>query len=261
MNEAELVFSHILNCNRLSLYLNKDISLDQEKSKIASDILLLRSKGEPLQYILGATEFMGLKFITDQRALIPRPETEILVEFAAEELKAAGIVCPKILDLGTGCGCIAISLAKIFVLSEIWATDISEQALQLAKENAYSNNVKINFLQSDIFSRLINKKFDLIISNPPYVSISEFDNLAKEIFFEPKLALKAGIDGLDFYRRIISRAGNYLNESGLLAFEMGINQADLIKEMLKKEKFSDIKIIKDYNDIERVIIARRLVKN
>lgn len=258
MNEPELVFSHILNCDRLSLYLNKGICLDQEKSRMASDILLRRAKGEPVQYILGITEFMGLKIKIDKRALIPRPETEILVESAAKELKAKGLGCPKILDLGTGSGCIAISLAKLFPLATIWAVDISDEALQLAKENAKLNQAKIEFLKSDIFEGLKNNKFDLIISNPPYVSTNEFSNLAREIYFEPQTALKAGPDGLDFYRKIINRADTYLNADGLLALEVGINQSDAVKGMLLKEKFSDIKIIKDYNNIERVVITKKL---
>lgn len=259
MNEAELVLTHVLNCDRVSLYLNKDISLDREKSALLSSILKRRILGEPVQYILGKTEFMGLEFKVDNRVLIPRPETEILVETAIVKLRQMGIVSPKILDLGTGSGCIAVAIAKSLPQANVWASDISITALQLAKENACLNNVEVKFIQSDLFDalELSNEKFDLIISNPPYVKTGEFCSLAKEIFFEPALALRAGIDGLDFYRRIITRAADYLMDNDLLIFEVGINQAVLVKEMLEKENFNELTIIKDYNNIERVVMAKK----
>jgi len=259
MNEAELVLTQVLNCDRLSLYLNKDVNLDRDKSVQISAILKRRIIGEPLQYILGSCEFMGMKFKIDKRALIPRTETEILVETAINELHLAAKASPKILDLGTGSGCIAVAIAKLFPQSILWASDISAEALQLAQENAVLNNVSVKFIHADLFNgfKKSREKFDLIISNPPYIQSSQLGNLAKEISFEPVEALEAGIDGLDFYRHIIDKVADYLEENGLLAFEVGINQADLVKAMLVKEKFRDIKIIKDYNNIKRVVIARR----
>jgi release factor glutamine methyltransferase len=259
VNEAELVLTHVLNCNRLSLYLNKDINLDRDKSTLLSLILKRRILGEPVQYILGETEFMGLKFKVDKRALIPRPETEILVEQALGELKQMGIVSPKVLDLGTGSGCIAVAIAKALPKADIWASDISTEALQLTRENACLNNVEIKFIQSDLFDalKLKDDKFDLIISNPPYVSTEEFKFLAKEISFEPELALKAGRDGLDFYRRIIAQAADYLKHNGLLIFEVGVNQAYFVKEMLEQKSFEQLRLIKDYNNIERIVMAKK----
>ena len=259
MNEAELVLTHVLNCNRMSLYLNKDINLDRDKSRLLSSILKRRISGEPVQYILGETEFMGLKFKMDKRALIPRPETEILVEQALEQLKRMGIASPKILDLGTGSGCIAVSIAKNLNRPDVWASDISTEALRLAQENACFNNVEIKFIKSDIFDALKfkNHKFDLVISNPPYVSSGEFHSLAKEIFFEPQLALKAGKDGLDFYRRIIPQAAHYLRDNGLLMFEVGLGQAYFVKEMLEKKGFEHLSLIRDYNNIERIVMAKK----
>jgi release factor glutamine methyltransferase len=257
VNEAELVLTKVLNCNRLSLYLNKDMCLDKEKSARVSRIFRRRVKGEPLQYILGACEFMGLEFKVDRRALIPRPETEILVSVALDKLKLLDPTARlKILDLGTGSGCIAVSIAKLFPQADIWATDVSALALQLAKENARLHKVKIKFLRSDIFGALKDKppKFDLIISNPPYISRQEFIDLAKEISFEPPLALRAGIDGLDFYRRIISQAALYLNDHGWLSLEVGANQA-----LLAAGNFDGPEIIKDYNNIERVVIAKQRI--
>ena len=260
MNEAELVYSHVLNCNRLSLYLNKEARLDRNKSARVSRILKRRIMGEPLQYILGSAEFMGLEFKIDKRALIPRPETEILISSALEKLGSSGkTVQLKILDLGTGSGCIAVAIAKLLPQALIWATDISLPALQLAQENADLHKVKVKFLRSDIFRALkkYQKKFDLIISNPPYIPRGEFCGLAKEISFEPVLALEAGIDGLDFYRRIIIQAVFYLNADGLLALEVGANQADRICAMLDEQNFNALDIIKDYNNIKRVVLAKQ----
>jgi len=259
MNEAELVLTHVLDCDRLSLYLNKDINLGVDSSALFSSILKRRILGEPVQYILGETEFMGLKFKVDNRALIPRPETEILVEQALIRLIEAGIRSPKILDLGTGSGCIAVSMAKSLKHADVWASDISSTALQLAGENAALNNVEIKFIESDLFDALKFKKngFDLIVSNPPYISNEEFHALAKEISFEPPLALKAGKDGLDYYRRIIPQAVNYLKDNGLLIFEVGLNQAYPVKGMLEKEGFGQTELIKDYNNIERVVAAKK----
>jgi release factor glutamine methyltransferase len=263
MIEAELVLTHVLNCDRLSLYLNKDTRLDRDKSAQVSAILKRRITGEPLQYILGTTEFMGYEFKVDKRALIPRPETEILISCLSRELKSSGKIGQlKILDLGTGSGCIAVSIAKLLPRALIWASDVSLAALQLAKENAQLHKVKVKFLLSDIFSGLKKdqEKFDLIISNPPYVSSLELRGLAKEISFEPVLALEAGIDGLDYYRRIISQSAVYLNNDGLLVLEVGIKQAAVVKAMLHKENFSDIKIIKDYNNIDRVVMGKKRIK-
>lgn len=263
MNEAELVLTRLLNCDRLSLYLNKDTHLDKVQAQRMGKIFARRMSGEPLQYILGDCEFMGLEFKADSRALIPRPETEILVSQVLERLKSVPKdYRPVVLDLGTGSGCIAVAIAKLFPQASVWASDISAAALQLAKENAMRHKVKIKFLRSDIFAspRFKQIKFDLIVSNPPYVAAKEFKGLAKEISFEPALALSAGADGLVYYRRIISGASAYLKEHGLLVFEIGSNQAGQISRLLNEQNFSAPEIVKDYNDIKRVIIAKRRIK-
>ena len=261
MNEAELVLTHVLNCDRLFLYLNKDSSLSKDNAQVVSLILKRRILREPVQYILGVTEFMGMKFKVDKRVLIPRPETEILVQSAIEELK--NIKNPSVLDIGTGSGCIAVSLAKHIPHSQITAVDISFEALKVAKDNARLNRVEeaqIKFIHSDLFSGLGNQKFDLIISNPPYVSIQELSVLAGELSFEPALALETGLDGMDFYRRIIIQADSHLNTGGFLIFEVGLNQACKVRDLLKaREKFDFIRIIKDYNNISRVIIAKKRI--
>jgi release factor glutamine methyltransferase len=261
MNEAELVLTHVLNCDRLSLYLNKDSSLPEAKAQEVSSVLKRRMLGEPVQYILGSTEFMGLNFKVDKRVLIPRPETEILVTSVIEELK--NIKNPRVLDIGTGSGCIAVSVAKNISPSQVTAVDISFEALEVAKENTKLNQIpvgQIKFIQSDLFLNLNNQKFDGIISNPPYVSTQELSGLAVELSFEPALALEAGSDGLDFYRRIIIQADSYLNSGGFLAFEVGMGQAVKVRDLiLAQEKFDFIRIIKDYNDIQRVIIAKKRI--
>lgn len=259
MNEAELVLTQVLNCDRLSLYLNQNMNLGCKQSLLVAKILKRRALGEPLQYILGKTEFMGLEFKVDKRVLIPRPETEILVESAGLELETLGIKEPRILDLGTGSGCIAISLAKMFPQAQIWASDISIEALALAKINADLNKVEIVFQAGDLFQieQFSTIDFDLIISNPPYISDWQLTSLAREISFEPVLALKAGNSGLDFYYRISQQARKHLNSGGILALELGINQAAAVKFLLEKENFKILKIINDYQNIERVILAQK----
>jgi release factor glutamine methyltransferase len=201
---------------------------------------------------------MGLKFKTDKRALIPRPETEVLVE---ETLKlSVGKKIENILDIGTGSGNIAVSLAKFLTQVKITAVDISQGALELAKENAVFNQVdkQISFLKCDICSEEFwggLERFDLIISNPPYIKSSDLPNLPLDVQFEPQIALDAGSDGLKFYRAIIRKAERLLNKSGLLALEIGLGQKEQLIEILN-EKFEALKIIKDYNSIDRVIIAR-----
>lgn len=260
MNETELVHSYLLNCDRLSLYLNKDKPLKRSDSLRLAAILKRRISGEPLQYILGRSEFMGLEFKVDRRALIPRPETEILVLNVLERLGVPGNASvKKVLDLGTGSGCIAVSLAKFMDHAEVMATDISCEALSLAGENAALHQVKVRFMLSDIFGALKEgfDKFDLIVSNPPYIRRRDLQGLCREISFEPEAALSAGDDGLDFYRRIIADASCFLAKGGVLAFEAGAGQAAAVRKMLLAQKFDALETIKDYNGIERVVIAKR----
>jgi len=262
MTEKEILFSSILSCSRSALY-SQEWSLNAAQAKKLSEALFLRSQGVPLQYILGETEFFGLMFQVDERALIPRPETEILVEMVLKS--AAGQM--KILDIGTGSGCIAVSLAKFLPEAQIDALDVSFEALSLAKENALINSAdkNINFLQSDLFSvfkknnvnnRLRN--YDIIISNPPYVRSGDINGLQKELAYEPRMALDGGADGLDFYRRVIAEAGNFLNKEGLLFLEIGFSQGeDIEKIVFAGNDFAVDEIIKDYSGIERVMIMRK----
>ena len=272
MNEAELLLSSILNCGRNYLYFNKDKKLSRENLLFISSALKRRFQWEPLQYILGESEFMGLTFKVTGDVLIPRPETEILVETAvkiangiwhmaygkAEEGKPVSI-----LDIGTGSGCIAVSLAKLLPGVEITGVDISEEALSIARINAELNKVSetINFLQGDLFGALTicHTPYALCVSNPPYIRSSDIDELAPEVQFEPRIALDGGEDGLDFYRKIISSAPLYLKEGGYLILEMGFNQRSEVTKILQNSlNFEIIEVVKDYGNIERVIVARKI---
>lgn len=257
MNEVELLFSEALGCDRASLYLNRDRGLSEDQSAFISAALKRRIKGEPIQYILGKTEFMGLELKVNPSVLIPRPETEILVETALSYIKKEKPA--RILDLGTGSGCIAISLFKNLLDCEIDAGDISTEALELAGENACLHGAKINFIRSDLFGSLKNKEYGIIISNPPYVEEEQIIKLQPELQFEPRIALAAGTDGLSFYRQIVSEAGNYLKKNGLLIMEIGFGQAKALGKLFSEanNKLKLIEIIKDYNNIDRVIVARK----
>ncbi|RKY32963.1 MAG: peptide chain release factor N(5)-glutamine methyltransferase [Candidatus Omnitrophota bacterium] len=275
MNEAELLFTRLLNCDRQYLYLNRDLVLGEETSCAASSALRERIKARPIQYILGKADFMGLEFRVNPDVLIPRPETEILVETAIKKSTEYGVQSTEvnILDIGTGSGCIAVSLAKFLDKVKITATDISAKALKVARENAVLNDVseKIDFIKSDIFPPYLlhsacppagRAAYEIIVSNPPYVVSSDIDKLQPEIQYEPRIALEAGKDGLGFYRRIISESHNYLKKEGLLILEMGFRQAKAIKEILhKRGKFEVLEIIKDYSDIDRVVVARLISEN
>jgi len=260
MNEIELLFTQVLNCQRLDLYLNPKRSLGKKNSLFIASALKRRFYFEPLPYILGKTEFMGLEFKVNKDVFIPRQETEILVEVAINIVRSSQFIVRSILELGTGSGCIAISLAKFFKNINIVATDISSSALKVACQNAYLNNVKINFLKSDLFShdKLRTINFELIVANPPYIPTEEIEKLSPEISYEPRIALDGGSDGLDFYRRISQEAPLYLKKGGLLILEMGFNQRKKIENIFLKTKvFKIIEIIRDYNHIERVIVLKK----
>ncbi|MDD2752532.1 MAG: peptide chain release factor N(5)-glutamine methyltransferase [Candidatus Omnitrophica bacterium] len=265
MTEAEILFSQALNCDRMYLYRNRSLLLNTKISSYISTVLKRRIQGEPIQYILGNTEFMGLEFQVRPGVLIPRQETEILVETVVKEvtkLQSYNVTTLNLLDLGTGSGCIAISLAKFLTNVKIDAIDISEAALAIAKENAVINQVneRIAFIRADLFAPdpMRHMLYDFIISNPPYVASEQILKLQPEIAYEPKIALDGGEDGLDFYRRIALSSGKYLKKKGILAMEIGCGQLEGIKNIFHKAKnFEIIEVIKDYNNIDRVVIIEK----
>ena len=281
MTESELLFSELLNYSREKLYLNKNYQLNPVQARFLADALKRRLKGEPIQYILGKVDFMGLDFRLTPDVFIPRPETEILVETAIRIVrsskfsrqngippsattefrhrrKKAGLV-HSILDIGTGSGCIAISLAKFLPGAEIVAADISGRALEIARQNALLNNVGVNFLRSNLFESLpiCDMRYAICVCNPPYIPRAEIVNLQPELDYEPRIALDGGRDGLYFYRRIIQQAPAYLKKGGFLILEIGFNQCPAIKELFKSVgKFKIVEVVKDYSDIDRVIVAQ-----
>ncbi len=244
--EAEWIISSVLGVSRLEL---KTIEKINEKDILkCEEIISRRLKGEPLQYIFGEQDFYNVNIKCDKRALIPRFETEFMVDLIAKELKGP----QKVLDLCTGSGAIAVALAKA-TTAEIHASDISSEALFLAKENADKNGAQVKFIHSDLFYE-IEDKYDLIVSNPPYISEKDMKKLAPEVKNEPITALFGGRDGLDYYRRIATNAPKYLNKEGRIYLEVGIGQAEEVGFMFEAS-FKAIEIIKDLDGVERVVRA------
>lgn len=253
-SDADWIIATVLGKNRAEIKLLSFVT-DKEYEDIMK-ATERRANGESVDNIFGFTEFYGLTFDVNKKVLTPRMETEILVE---QVLKAEkNFKNPTILDLGTGSGAIAVSIAKNCEAT-ITAIDVSKMALATAEANAKKNDVKIEFLHSNLFDGLKRKrKFDIIVSNPPYIPTKEIEKLDKNVReCDPVLALDGGEDGLDFYREIISKAPDRLNNGGLLFFEVGKGQAQDVKKFLKENGFEEIKIIKDYNKIERVICGKR----
>lgn len=257
--QAELILSFVLKCERTRLHLEPQRVLTKKEFGHFEVLLKQRLGGKPLQYVLGKTHFFGYKFKINKDVLIPRPETEVLVNEVIELLKEKGSL--KIVDLGTGCGNIAISLALNLKDAKIYATDISPDALKIAKLNAKLNKVedKITFLCGDLFSP-IKTKFDTLVSNPPYISEEEFSKLSNEIKnFEPKDALLAEEGGLKYIMKIIEQAPHFLNKDGFLALEIGFGQDRKVEELIFNNKSLElIGIKKDLSGIPRVVLAKKI---
>lgn len=249
----ELIAYH-LNCNPLEIY-NHSL---KNSEIIKSDIHRLL-ENEPLQYIIGNVDFFGLNFTCDKRALIPRSETEILVESVINS-KVFKKNYLKITDVGTGSGCISVTLANKNKNVHIDAIDLSIEALELAKENAKKNDVleNINFINEDLLTKRKDNFYNMVISNPPYISTHEMRELPKSVKeFEPVIALEAGTTGLEIYQSLVYDAYRVLQSSGSLFLEVGHKQCIPVKELLIKAGFKNIKIIKDYNNHERVLVAEK----
>lgn len=250
--EAHLIFRHILKLSPTDLVLSRNKEISDKDIKIIDEYVKRRVNNEPLQYILKSQEFMGLDFYVDENVLIPRQDTEILVEHILEYFKSECISC---IDFGTGSGCIAISIAKFNKNALIKAVDISKEALKIAKKNADANGVldRISFEEADVFKYESFGKYDLIVSNPPYIRSQDIIDLQKDVKnFEPNLALDGGENGLLYYERIIKIAPKLLKANGMLAFEIGFDQAEDVKKMMGND-FSSIKIIKDLCGNNRVV--------
>lgn len=258
---AEQLLAHVLDMDRVQLYLQYDRLLSTGETEKFRDYVRRRAGHEPLQYIIGGTEFMGLKFKLSPSVLVPRPETELLVERTLLLKNEVETTNPKIWDIGTGSGCIAISIAHFWPESTLIASDISEDALTQAEENARLNEVSksIEFLKHNILSDPIDPSMqgDIIVSNPPYISKEEFENLDNEIrFFEPRIALTDNSDGLIFYKRIFSLIENSFKCKFIL-IELSGTKTEQITGLTKRLQFGEVDIFYDLNDIPRVLQIKR----
>lgn len=256
--DAEVLLSHILERERIQLYVNFDQPLQPHELTAYREAVKKRVARMPVAYITGCREFMGLEFCVTPAVLIPRPDTEILVEAVLKKLH--GFDQPALLDLGTGSGAIIVSLLANLPTAAGAAVDISDNALDIARQNAEKNQVssRLKLYQGDLYQPVKGQTFDAIISNPPYIPDSDIQELTQEVRQEPHLALAGGPDGLDFYRRIVRDAAQYLNAGGLLAVEVGIHQAQAVAALAQPmEQLVFIEIIKDYSGIERVVVFQR----
>ena len=253
---AEILLAEILECKRLELYLSFDKPLAENEVQMYREFIRKRGLRIPLQYIIGNVEFYGLKFIVNENVLIPRPETELLVEKIINESDKSTNL--KILDIGSGSGNISLSISKNLPNSNVVGIDISESALEVAKQNAKLNSLqdRVEFKVFNIMCDDLNSlgKFDLIVSNPPYVSENDYENLEPELKnYEPKIALSDNSDGVSFYRHIIEVSNQILNSPGKLYFELGIDQSTQVKKFFEQKDFNNITVTKDYSRIDRII--------
>lgn len=257
--DAEVLLCAVLKCQRITLYVDFERPLSEDELSTYRQYVQRRGNFEPLAYILGEKAFMRNSFKVTPATLVPRPETELLVESV---VKAANILRPdggaKLLDIGTGSGAIIVSLLDYLPQARGVGVDISVDALIVAKENAERIGVgsRIGFVRSDVFSKLpLEKKFDIIVSNPPYIPAADIAGLDRDVQQEPRSALDGGADGLDFYRRIAKEAPAHLADEGLLAFEVGINQAQAVQHLCLDSGFAQTAVRRDYAGTERMVFA------
>jgi len=252
--EAEWMLCEALSLDRVGLYLNFDKPLSEPELAAYRGMVARRGRREPLQYILGSQEFMGLDFLVSSAVLIPRHDTEVLV---SEGIKR-GAAARSILDIGTGSGCVAVALAKALPEAEVSSVDVSGEALAVARGNAEKNDASVQFFQGSLLEPFAGRRFDMILSNPPYIPAADLATLQQEVRgFEPLNALDGGADGLDFYRAIVAGSPEHLNSGGWLLFEVGAGQAPEVLEMLKNGGLSsDCFTALDPAGIERVVGGR-----
>ena len=236
------------------LIINQEKKLSEEEQEKFYRLLEQMIDNVPLQYLVNKQEFYGIEFFINENVLIPQPDTEILVE---EVINISNRENKKeILDMCTGSGAIAIALSKNIKNANIIATDISDKALEIAKKNDKEN--KVNFIKSDMFENLKNKKFDVIVSNPPYIKTDRIKTLSKEVQKEPMLALDGGKDGLNFYIIIINNADKHLNSNGYLCLEIGDDQKEEVVQLLKQKKYKEIYSKKDLSGNDRIVVAKNV---
>ena len=256
--EIEIILCHILKVERLELYLEGDKLLKSEHLQILEEIVNKRATRYPLQYILEEAWFYGRSFFVSPAVMVPTPETEILCEAAMGFIRSRELIKPGILDVGVGSGVISVTLSNELADCKITALDISDDAIKIAKRNAerLGGIKKIEFRQSDFYSSLnTDEKFDLILSNPPYISHEEYKDLPPEVLADPKVSLVADNDGLGAIELLVKDAPNHLNKGGRIMFEIGYNQAERVSKLTEVDsRYTSIVQIKDLNDIDRVVI-------
>lgn len=251
--DAWLLLEMVCRIDRNFYYMHMEEDMQEEQVSEYEIAVKKRAEHIPLQYIIGETEFMGLRFKVNSSVLIPRQDTETLVEEALKVVKPG----MKVLDLCTGSGCVIVSILHNARDVKGYATDISKQALNVAKENAKLNDAAVNFERSDLFDN-VTGSFDIIVSNPPYIRTEEIVKLMPEVsHFEPMEALDGKEDGLYFYRKIIAECADYLNPEGRILFEIGYDQGDAVSGLLREAGFQEISVIKDLAHNDRVVTGRR----
>ncbi|MGQ9456639.1 MAG: peptide chain release factor N(5)-glutamine methyltransferase [Armatimonadota bacterium] len=255
--EAQLILAHVLNSTRLGITANIHSTIPEQQVRAFEELLARRIAREPLAYILGKKEFYGLEFMVRPGVMVPRCETEVLVDECTKRLKKPD---PIIADIGTGTGAIAIALAIAIPDSTIYATDISPLAIEIAKCNTekYSLESRIRIFRGNLLEHLNGLVFDAVVSNPPYIPTEGIDALQPEIkLYEPRLALDGGPDGLNYYRKLIPASLRVLKNGGFLAVEVGIKQASNVVKMFRSAGYSAVEITKDLSGIERVVVGTK----
>jgi release factor glutamine methyltransferase len=251
MSEDEIILTHVLDCSRIDLHLNKPVLTPKQQQRF-DEYVARRKAGEPLQYILGVAHFYGLEFKVNPAVLVPRPETEILVEEALRRFKGSSI-----LDIGTGSGNIAVTLAKHIPQARVTAIDISEDALAVARENARAHGVadRIDFVRADILQGFASgQAFDMVVSNPPYIPSEQIASLPADVQKEPRMALDGGEDGLKFCQMLIKSSPPLLRKGGCLMMEFGDGQGFALRALCEQTRaFSHIEILHDLNGKERIL--------
>ena len=253
---AEHLLAYVLDRKRMELYLDFERRLRESELAPLRELVKRRGSGEPLQHLLGTVEFCGRSFRCDKRALVPRPETEQLVELLISHLKSK-IAYSRVVDVGTGSGVIALTLAAEFPKAEVVGVDISEDALMLARENAERLDLadRVRFLRSNLLES-VQPDVDLIVANLPYVSTEDRQNLSREVLHDPEVALFAGANGDELLRKLTAQAPSWLRPGGMLAMEIGIGQSEALVAALTEKNYHDISTDKDYSGVIRFLFAR-----
>lgn len=252
--DSWLLAEFVFGITRAKYYANMQMTVDGKSAEKYNELVNQRAGHIPLQHLVGTQEFMGLTFKVNENVLIPRQDTELLVENVVDCL---GNGKRTVLDMCTGSGCIAVSIDRLSKDSKVTAVDISEKALEVAQENNRFNNANVTFIQSDLFTN-VTGRYDIIVSNPPYIRTDEIPKLMEEVkSHEPVMALDGMEDGLYFYKKICNEASDYLNDNGKIFFEIGYDQGDDVSEILRQNRFCNIEVLKDLSGNDRVVIARK----